>query len=330
MSAPSGHESKGTRERRRLFKLYAANLSIHAPSVEAKVGCPVFGCPICRSCWKEAAVEPDTLGVTIAHVYPEACGGRLKTLVCKRCNERIGSRYEHHVAQTYKLYDALSGHGTGKFPARVKFASGTAGVEVSRRGNHFHLETIEEQTNDADRDRIIEEIDRTGKIKFTLTGRAPESGRATVAMIHAAFLALFRQYGYEYTDGTDTKWIREMLLKDDPPSVFPIYTVLFPKNASTAGTVNKVGVARTREGVNCLAATLPTPEHDCETRMVLLPGFGEKAAEEYKKIVFDMPQGEVGIKYAGETSDPEERLADPRYRFFLREIWQEALTLKWD
>ena len=90
--------------RRRLFRLYSANLAIHIPADEG-----FCACPICLDGYNDAGVEPQTLALDIAHVYPESCGGGPETLTCKRCNSRMRSMYESHVAKDYQIVDALGG-----------------------------------------------------------------------------------------------------------------------------------------------------------------------------------------------------------------------------
>src|SRR5687768_9580483 len=127
-------------ERRRLFAVYSKNLEFFQPLFAGH-----FACPICGQLFNEKALEPP-LGVDLAHVYPESCGGKYATLTCSKCNNRLGTNFDHHVAMEKKLYDALSGKGAGTIDGRIYTDVGDMGVTISRRGDHFHFQVIPKQT----------------------------------------------------------------------------------------------------------------------------------------------------------------------------------------
>jgi len=51
-------------------------------------------CPLCLDVFGRDALETGAL--TLEHPIPRKTGGRLRTLSCKRCNNKHGSRLDSH------------------------------------------------------------------------------------------------------------------------------------------------------------------------------------------------------------------------------------------
>ena len=75
-----------------LFRMYAANLEIYAPSLRGR-----FACPLCLRVIERASNLSDV--VAEEHVVPEALGGRLTTITCRSCNNSAGTELESHLVQ---------------------------------------------------------------------------------------------------------------------------------------------------------------------------------------------------------------------------------------
>src|SRR4051794_25043261 len=122
---------KGAARRRKLFELYSANYAIHDPDIVREYGA-MFRCPICARRFSALALDNDLLD--IAHVYPQACGGKLATLTCRDCNNRIGRMYDHELKRELNLWNALGDRSDGTINGHVEIDGLRMGVEVSRRG----------------------------------------------------------------------------------------------------------------------------------------------------------------------------------------------------
>jgi hypothetical protein len=307
--------------RQRLFQLYAANLALYTSEFPGRCGCP-----ICERVFSKQAVEPATLAMDLAHVYPEACGGKLATLTCKECNSRIGSRYEAELARDYRLVDALGGYGRGRIDGRLHFDGGSIGVTVARRDNHFHFDEVAKQTNPAERERFTSRCSGSD-IEFTLQIRAPDNGRHSMAMLHSAYLCLYRYFGFEYVALGNSRWIREILMQAEPPDVVP-YLTHFVEPAVIPGATEDVMfmplVAGVDDTLTCLAVALPAPDPHLEARVVLLPGFGNVAGEAYSTYRHTFKDGaRTKISLTTKLYAPEKRLADPRFAAYGRAWWRE-------
>jgi hypothetical protein len=205
-------------------------------------------------------------------------------------------------------------------------------MTLRRQGDHYHFEEIAKQTNPADRERFIADAIRTGPgFKFTTELRGPDPARHSVAMLHSAYLAAFRFFGYEYCVHGNSHWIRDLLVRDDPPDDVPVISldvsaggwggtgagaapVLFqPMAAKVVGPGDA--------GPKCLAIALPSPVPDA-VRVVLLPGFGPAAMETYDALRKDWAGRDQQVEMATRIIQPERRLADPQFRTYGRWWWQ--------
>src|SRR5687767_5754125 len=122
--------------RRYLARLYADNARIFFTEERLK---DHFPCPVCMGAFHVSTVEPETLTADLAHVWPSAAGGNLTTLMCKRCNNRIGGQYDEHISRNYKIANAFKGTGEERINARIRTEHGSMGVSVTRKGTNFDL-----------------------------------------------------------------------------------------------------------------------------------------------------------------------------------------------
>jgi len=308
-------------ERRRLFRLYANDLGLYLRKYPGG-----FACPICGDGFaNEAAIETATLHADLAHVYPSVYPNkRPMTLCCCECNSRIGTKYESQVAQDYKFYNALSGLGDGKIKARAFFDGGSIGGTVSRRGNQFHIEHVPKQTNQKEREKLIEDAKAGKEISFRFEVKAPDNSRHSVALLHSAYLCLFRFFGYEYFFLGNTEWIRKTLQQTTAPDDCGYLSIDIPIG-ETDLDARKVmfipTVAKISSGYKCLAVPLPSPHKNLWGRAVLLPGFGDNALQEYSKIRENVEQKET-IQFRAHFSDPDTRLGKPEQKGFGRWVWK--------
>jgi hypothetical protein len=126
MSRRADMGRNGAAERERLFTLYSRQLD------RFRVDPPgIFVCPLCR-----VGVGPETLRgpnplVSLAHVVPQALGGRHYTLTCTACNNGNGTRLEAALCDKLRYDDWCVGVGTR--PARLTGDFGELGVEFRRR-----------------------------------------------------------------------------------------------------------------------------------------------------------------------------------------------------
>ncbi len=206
------------RLRRRLFRQYAATLSLFIPHLAGQ-----FACPLCFALFTEDAIYDDR--VTLAHVLPKVIGEQTVTLLCKRCNAAL-SKNENHL----KWYaNAFWGLPVGKsetvglefdgiriaasVQTRRNAESGRIerNLEVNPKGNRaedvfraaMHFETtLREWRNQGIEGRLP--VDRVNWRYDIL--------RVNAAMLSAAYLEAFRVLGYAYVLNSNLDPIRREML----------------------------------------------------------------------------------------------------------------------
>ena len=66
-----------------------------------------FLCPVCKSIITGVDLEQDPLKISIAHIIPKSMQGRLTTLACAKCDQRIGGDFDRHLSIEKRLIDQL-------------------------------------------------------------------------------------------------------------------------------------------------------------------------------------------------------------------------------
>jgi hypothetical protein len=194
---------------------------------------------------------------------------------------------------------------------------------VRKTGDHFYFNEVAKQTNPAERDRIINSMTSGGdQFRFELKFRPPDPGRYSVAMLHSAYLAAFRNFGFEYLLYGDTQWIRDILESDDLPAEVH-YLSMEPKRELRVPPemMFTPGVKKT-EGRFVMVIPLPLPSELKIPRLVFLPGFGREAAEDYTRLLRNWAGRDHHLRLGWDVIDPATRLGDPARATFGRSWWR--------
>jgi hypothetical protein len=304
-------------QRSRLFDLYSANLALYIPAMAGR--CP---CPICGNVFDKSAIDAATLQMNLAHIYPEAAGGRFYTLSCCTCNSTIGSRYDAHLAKDHKLAASVD----CSVDATVGLEGLKMRVTARKVGDAIHMEEIAKQTYCKARDAIISKLQQgSATFQLSVTG-LPENRRNQMALLHSAYLSTYRWFGIEYCFCADVNWISDSLLRTDPAEESGLLAYDVP-SADLSIPFESIAfipvVARTGDGLYSIAVALPSPDPKLGTRVILLPGFGDEGAEDYAKLrkVWKPSSNRIPLSIRTEVIDPDLRLADERFTGYGSSWW---------
>jgi hypothetical protein len=310
--------SKAAR-RRELFEVYAANAAYYAPQHAGK-----FVCPICAVVHGPEAARPENLGVDLAHVYPRSCGGKLQTLTCSKCNSTIGSKYDSQLTIEHRGHADIK---TGRLAARVFFQGGNIGVTVRKTSDtHIHYNILPDRTNPAHLEAFKALIATKGAA-FQTQFKWIHSDRHNAAVLHSAYLAMFRQFGYEYIAFANAEWIRQILLAQEPPPANSLMTIAIPADADfDLKLLFATGLVEF-QGKRFLCVVLPSPQPDQRCRIVILPGLDRESAEAYRELlVRPEPAEPIAARYRFECDrNPEPRLASEKGVGFLHWLWSRPI-----
>jgi hypothetical protein len=235
----------------------------------------------------------------------------------------MGRKYDHHLAVEHRTYNAFMPEREGKIDGRVTFDGGSIGVELSRNEGGFIFNEIPKQTNPKERDALIKAMQQSatdGNFTFRVEHKWVSAPHLSTAVLHSAYLALFREYGYEYAACADADWIRAALQADDPPEKPQFISINVPPDAGfTSDRIFGCGAAR-MGGLKVLVAALPSANPKFAARLVLLPGIGERGRSDYQQLMA-MPSGKVTIDYHFHFCVPEKRLRAKGEMWFLNHFW---------
>jgi hypothetical protein len=169
---------------------------------------------ICPLCWKEVTFAE----LSVEHIPPASVGGTAKTLTCRRCNNEHGSAIDSHLAQSQVIADAFGGRGTIPTTLRVNGHAVRADLEWLEQAKHF--EVVGKASNPRSSDKIKEAFlaGEASELEVSLElGYAPD--KCQTALVRAAYLALFKRFGYSYAKGEVVQVLRRRIC--DPLLNYP-------------------------------------------------------------------------------------------------------------
>lgn len=277
----------GAHERERLFDLYARQLELGGVTPTG-----IFVCPLCREGWtRESLCVPDP-GVSLAHVVPEALGGRLRTLACTPCNNGNGARLEADLARSLAYQDWV--RGVGSWPARLRGEFGDLGIEFRRSEglSRWSLTVVEGQTNPACVSALDEWLaanrgQTDADIRWNITWSVRTRHRnATAAIYQSAYLMMFAYFGYDFALRDHYEPLRRQVLRPDERA-WPGHIALLSPSQDCPGDGAVMFVRRPKPCV-CVMLRFRPPSGSERLLGVILPGPDEQECR-----VPELSQGEL-------------------------------------
>jgi hypothetical protein len=262
----------------------------------------------------------DDASVILADVYPKAAGGTLTTLCCKKCDNVIGSRYDSHQATYHQWHDALGQKGEGKVKGKLIVDSTFVHVDLARTNdNAMHFNIKHDKTRPkADQD-VFDKM-AAGDSKFKFIGPNYSRKNIDVALLHSAFLLLFREFGYEYVLSGMSIPVRKILLAEKAPDE-PFFISLSPPHDSGFQVPPyMIGIINDPADMRCLMVTLPSADARLQCTCVLLPGFGEIGSNGFKKL-WENSERNMSFGFKPISGLCEGHLSDPEFAWSLHRCW---------
>lgn len=306
---------RGKRKREKLFRLYAANLSIYCPQYQG-----IFACPICRTGFHPGALDVKPPALTIAHIIPKAVGRGPETLACDICNSTIGSSYDSHAKKVKDHAEWLS----GTRPARAVLSNEAAEVAVDWR-YHENLLHLTARPNESPPGALQQFVDRLRNAEdgtFSIKMELYDAIRVRASVFHSAFLAMFFLFGYEYVLSPWVKVARQALCGEPAPGLL---SRVVGAASGVPETGFSLGVMTEPLSCRCFILTLPCAGEGSSWRSVLLPGLGQGADDAYRALVSSetpLKRLRARIVWEGLTQPP---LDDPVLRFWGCRLWRNSL-----
>jgi hypothetical protein len=208
--------------------------------------------------------------------------------------------------------------------ARSEFNAGSFPITVSRRAGGLHFDSSPKIANPAELMSFCRACKCMPNLKFNIVLRGLHATKIGTAILHTAYLSMFRTFGYEYILHTDTQWIRDILMSPDPPKELRL-PISHIEPAAIQGSiddaVHSVAVALIDGRYKCLAAILPTPLQRYTMMIAFLPGFYQQGQEMYKEWIAGLDHRDFTMELNFYKFLPENYLADPKSVFLGHELW---------
>lgn len=306
-------------KREELFSLYAKNLSIYFPRVSE-----VFLCPVCRVPFDRGALTSRPPKVALAHIVPRALGGRLCTLVCRACDNRVGSAYDSHAEREKRFHDWQDGRRP--IAARLTHEGRDIPVEVDKGtgGRPWSFRFARGRSDPASVARFFGAAEASwSNLKFSLKVRVCHPVKRDRSILFSAFLMMFYEFGYEWVLSRDASPIRRAL--SDEAEFARVRNAMFPLPTGLPGAspVPCVGVLVDPPAFRSFIVALPSPLPNEAARCVLLPGFEQQGHEAYERILaLAQPLGDFRV--AVPVDDPMHRMARAECKGFAVWVWRTA------
>jgi len=269
-----------------LFELYSNDFARYRPQLKGR-----FGCPLCT---KHFGIPPNTPIKEIVapdHIVPKALGGTLTTLTCRKCNDTVGSRLEKHLIQR-----VLVSNRKRPIKIRVKVGGAEQGAElhgpIPTTGETpvFVIKGVRQWSDEREVEKIIQALkDGAKTIHFTGNlGFARQ--RSDLALLRAAYLMMFRTFGYSYVLDSSATAVRAQL--DNPRNIMPILSGIMWSVPEPAPAETHVAIVTEPEPCRCFLVLLELHRDPRQVAGVVLPGPGSDGLALYDLLRTPSCQGE--------------------------------------
>lgn len=204
-----------------LFDIFSTNLAFYEKKYKEQ-----FMCPLCKHIFSRDQIYSD---LSKAHIIPQFLNGHDWTLTCKECNNKVGSNIEGCEAKRANFNWALAGDGEEKTPVDVWLRDehgdllGPVKADMCGKKNdcehRLQLYTKQKGSNAKAWELFNSNPEQSIEVRYFET---PNAKRAKLTYVHAAYLFMFHQFGYEWVLNRCSEPIRKQLVSPDESILSPL------------------------------------------------------------------------------------------------------------
>jgi hypothetical protein len=309
------------------FDVYAVNLTLCAPEALG-----VFVCPFCKRIFHKDAVTCKPPRVIFAHCAPKALDGRLTALACAECDNTAGHEVDVHLINRLETTSFFRGESPDSRRVWLK----TVGQRVradyrvvkgadGRLEQHLIIDGEHSPPGQCDELKRAMESGEALPHTLKLTQRGQMSFNmdlSRIAMLRAAFLFMFRSFGYAYVLHPNLTRLREQFQKPCE-AIIPCRPVVGIAPSSLPD--NSVCLITAPEQFRAFLVVLPfrTEGGTPFTQGIIMPGLGPEGDSVYERIRDHQAENE-SLSFGYVLIEEElGRLADPKYTWLANELWHQ-------
>lgn len=227
---------------------------------------------VCPLCWQETAFQD----LSLEHAVPGAVGGKHTTLTCRKCNNDQGATLDSHVANYQAVTDAFKGHGT--LPVTLKVNGKRMVANLHWGTKNFHVVPKASNPNEVTAIRQDFKNNDVPEFSFSLSyGYALNT--LNTALLRAAYLVLFKCFGYEYARHEIVQSLRRRICETslEQPQLGPLMIQL--QNAELPYDEPHLIAPGNVNGVEFFLVILRLKKETTTWRGVYMPNPGDRDAE---------------------------------------------------
>jgi hypothetical protein len=148
---------------------------------------------VCPLCWRETACDE----LTREHVVPRSVGGSQTVLTCRACNNDHGRSLDAHLSEYQRTADAFQGHGV--LPTTLDVNGNRLAANLRWGEGRKDFVVVGKATSPGAWAAVQADFaaGKVSELRFTLAPRFCKHSFQT-AILRAAYLVLFKCFGYEY------------------------------------------------------------------------------------------------------------------------------------
>lgn len=202
--------------KQKLFNELSINLSFYK-NIESG---DQFVCPICLESFNSIN------RLTKAHIIPQALGGKSFTLTCAKCNNNVGSSIESYEIDRVRFHNAFLGDGTSYWKANLipihkqdvsKIGKVTAEITFinDEKKPTIKFNLLKKGSSPKALDEFKNIWGKSSSMIQVETQVRGNWNRAKLTYLHAAYLFLFSQLGYEWVLEPCNQIVRDQIINPE-------------------------------------------------------------------------------------------------------------------
>lgn len=306
-----------------LFSAYTKNLSFYHPQLAG-----VFLCPICLQPFTRDAVLSGEL--TLEHIIPSSLGGKILSLTCAECNSKAGTQLDAHLVQRIRIEDILSGKSDKPLKARVKIGNGEFGADIYLSENQDpNIRIVGIPSISSPELHALASLEIESGVKsFSLHGSLGyKDVPSRVAVLRAAYLLMFRYFGYGYILYRNLKQIRSQILQPEVETspIKAIYLI------DEMPLTNIIALLKQPDDLRCFLAIINISTNIKRNIAVVLPGPDPKSETIYERWIKASISGQINYR-----PDIDVLFYNPAYisesehKFLPEKLWKGHVIIRND
>jgi hypothetical protein len=312
-----------------IFDLYATNVTLCDQSVSN-----TFVCPFCRGMFGKEALKTRPPQVIVAHCVPRSLGGQKTTLACAACDNTAGHTTDAHLKTRLETTEFLQGNSPRK--RKIWFQAADWRVRAYHQitkgpaGKPRHEIVFDKNNSPPDSCEAVQRHFANGsafrqpmRLSFgkDLIVRMDLS---RVAMLRAAYLMMFRSFGYPYVFHANLNRLREQLQKPNN-AIIPCRPVI--EVPSDTLPDNSICLITSPERLRAflVVLSLRTEGGSMFHHGVIMPGLGGDGDSVYERIRDNQAANDSQTFHFVRIEEGLGRLNEPEYTWYANELWDELM-----